>query len=265
MKKLSLIFILCIVFLMGCTKGSEPKDNLSIIKENKVIKIGVKDDSKPFGFVKNGTLQGFDIDIAKSIAEELFLSNDYEAHIKFIPLNPWERISALNTDKVDIVIATLSINEARKELIDFSIPYYTAGQALMVKNGSKITSVPQLNNKKTVAVVLGTTGEKTIRMLAPNATSIGSTNYKEAFEHLKSGLADAILADDSLLYGIAQDNRGYKVLSGRYTTEYYAIGLKKDPANEGLKKQIDLIIQEMQQSGKLNKIKRKWIPANNIN
>lgn len=101
---------------------------------------------------------------------------------------------------MDIVIATLSVNERRKDIIDFSRPYFVAGQAIMVPRYSRISSISQLNNKP-VAIVLGTTGEKTLRLLAPNANAVGTLTYKEAFELLKQNKVDAILADDSLYTG----------------------------------------------------------------
>lgn len=257
MKKLSFFLLICL-FLTGCGTNNRPKDFLDEIKLKDKITIGVKDNSKPFGFIQNGELTGFDIDIAKYITTNVFNDN-YQNHIEFIPLQPSERLTALNSNKVDIVIATLSINQRRKDIIDFSIPYFEAGQALMVPNGSRISSIEQLNNKK-VSVVLGTTGEKTIRMLAPNATSIGAISYQDAFKYLQQGVVDAVLGDDSLLYGIISEHRGYKILKPRYTKEYYAIGIRKGKENETLKKQLDTILNSMQETGKLNRIKEKWIP-----
>ena len=263
MKKLSVLLLIFIMFLMtGCTQ-KEQSDLLKSIKSKEKIVIGVKGDSKPFGYIQNGENKGFDIDIAKNVALRIFNSDD-TSHIEFVPLKAAERITALNSGKVDILIATLSVNEKRKAIVDFSKPYYVAGQALMVPYYSKLTSIEQLNNNKKVAVVLGTTGEKTVRMLAPNATSIGAMNYKGAFKLLKTGEVDAILADDSLLYGLLTDNKGYKILTPRYTQEYYAIGLRKGEENLALKKQLDIIIDDMQQTGKLNRIKEKWIPKNTL-
>lgn len=259
MKKLSIFLIFICLFLTGCIQEKRPSNLLDEIKSRDKIIVGIKDDSKPFGFIQNGQITGFDIDIAKNVAMRIF-SSDYEGHIEFVPLKPSERIIALNTGRVDIVIATLSINERRKDIIDFSTPYYMAGQALMVPKYSRISSIEQLNDKA-VAIVLGTTGEKTIRLLAPNATSIGAKSYKEAFEYLKEGKVEAILADDSLLYGLLTENRGYKILPSRYTEEFYAIGIRQGEENLTLKKQLNAIISSMQQNGKLNRIKEKWIPG----
>lgn len=257
MKKLSILFLLMALFLTGCIKEEKKPDTLSLIKERGKIIIGVKNDSKPFGFIKNGEYQGFDIDIAYEIAKSIFIENA-EKHIEFVPLKPTEKIYALNDGKVDIVVAALSINEKRKQIIDFSIPYHVTGQTLMLPANSKITTIEQLNGKN-IAVVLGTTGEKTGRMLVPNANLIGTTNYNEAFKLLSDGMVKAILADESLLYGLLSDNKGYKILNSRYTEEYYAIGLRHGEENKSLKNKINNVLQEMQESGKINRIKEKWL------
>lgn len=259
MKKLSILILLTCLLLTGCTQQKKPANLLETIKLRDKIIVGIKDDSKPFGFVKDGEITGFDADVAKYIAQRIFAS-DYKGHLEFVPLKSSQRISALNTGKVDIVVAALSINERRRDIIDFSIPYYIAGQALMVPEYSKIISIEQLNDKA-VAVVLGATSEKTIRMLAPNATSIGAVSYQDAFNYLKDGTVQAILGDDSLLYGLVTENKGYKILPQRYTEEYYAVGLRLGEENLALKKTVNSIIETMQQSGKLNRIKEKWIPG----
>lgn len=258
MKKLSFLFLLICFLVVGCVQEQRPSDLLDKIKLKDRINVGIKTDSRPFGFLRNGEITGFDADIAYEISKKIFMS-DFRGHVKFIPLKPSERISALNTGKVDIVIATLSVNERRKDIIDFSRPYFVAGQAIMVPRYSRISSISQLNNKP-VAIVLGTTGEKTLRLLAPNANAVGTLTYKEAFELLKQNKVDAILADDSLLYGLLLETRGYKILPARYTEEYYAVGIKKGEDTKNLRKMVNLTIKSLEQSGKLNKIKNKWIP-----
>ncbi len=264
MKKVStfLSIFFCLIILsglFGCTSANrEPKDTLARIKFKNKIVVGIKNDSKPFGYVENNELKGFDVDIAKSISKSL-LGDDKGELIDFVIVTPESRISDLNSGKVDIVIATMSISAKRNHIIDFTNPYFVAGQALMVKESSKINSIECLNTKK-AGIILGTTGEKTIRQLAPNATVIAKKNYNEAFNLLKEDRVDAILADDSILYGFIIDNKGYKILPARYTKEFYAIALRQGDENKELKDTLNKILSHMQQSGKLNRIKEKWIP-----
>lgn len=263
MKKVSILTLIILSFaifsgfLCGCTNSSkEPKDLLSRIKFRNKIVIGIKNDSKPFGYTENGKLKGFDIDIAKSITKRILGSEDFA---EFVIVTADSRIADLNSGKVDIIIATMSINSKRSHVVDFTYPYFIAGQALLVPMSSKVKSIESLNRGK-VGIILGTTGEKTIRSLAPNATIIGKKNYNEAFSILKENRVDAVLADDSILYGFIMDNKGYKILPARYTKEYYAIAIRKGEENEEFKEELNKIINYMQQSGKLNRIKEKWIP-----
>lgn len=261
MKKALLYFLLFsgILFFTGCDrKNVEPDDMLSRVRFRNNIVIGIKDDSKPFGFVQNGEITGFDADVAKEIVKKI-LGDNKKSCYTFVAVTPESRIADLNSKKVDIVIATMSINSKRASVVDFTIPYFVAGQAIMIPKDSKIYSIEDLNYKK-VVVILGTTGEKTIRQLAPYATVLGKKNYNDAFELLKNGTVQAILADDSILYGFLPDNKGYKILPQRYTREYYAVALRKGKENELLKKELNKILENMQQSGKLNRIKEKWIP-----
>lgn len=257
MKKVSILILaifLISLFCAGCTDKN--KDLLSRIKLRNKIIIGIKNDSKPFGYIENNELKGFDVDIAKNITKRI-LGDENLA--EFVPVTAESRISDLNSKKVDIIIATMSINPKRAHIIDFTNPYFVAGQAIMVKNSSKINSIESLNTRK-AGIILGTTGEKTIRLLAPNATVIGKKNYTDAFNLLKNNKVDAILADDSILYGFILDNRGYKILPARYTKEYYAIALRQGDENKELKEELNKILEYLHKSGKLNRIKDKWIP-----
>ncbi len=257
MKKVSILILSIFLMSLFCTAcTNNDKDLLSRIKLRNKIIIGIKNDSKPFGYIENNELKGFDVDVAKSIAKRILGNEDL---IEFVPVTAESRISDLNSKKVDIIIATMSINPKRTHIIDFTNPYFVAGQALMLKNSSRINSIESLNTRK-VGIILGTTGEKTIRLLAPNAMVIGKKNYNDAFNLLKEDKVDAILADDSILYGFILDNKGYKILPARYTKEYYAVALRQGKENKELKEELNKILEYLHKSGKLNRIKDKWIP-----
>ena len=260
MKNLILIFIsfLFSFFMLSACTYVEKKENAlthAILTNN--LKIGVKCDSKPFGFVdKNGDIEGFDVDIANDIASRITGRQD---SVELVCVTPWSRISDLNSKKVDMVIAAMSITDNRASVVRFSNPYYVAGQAIMVKDNSKIAALSDLN-KANVGFVLGTTGEKTIRALAPAANLRAAKTYPEVFKLLEDGEIDAILADDSMLYGILADNKGYKILPKRYTREYYAIAIRQNGESDELFEEVNSILNIMQQNGVINKIKAKWIP-----
>ena len=147
--------------IAACMRPNEEenKDLLSVVKKRGELVVGVKFDSKPFGFVENGKLQGYDIDIAHLLAKRIFGN---EKLVRFLEVNASNRISKLNSGEVDMLIATMTINPKRMEVVDFSVPYFYTGQAIMIRKGTDIKTVGDLNGRR-VIVVLGTTGEKNIR------------------------------------------------------------------------------------------------------
>lgn len=259
MKKLFLVMIALTIFLTGCDfgKSNQPNlDTLDKIKQRGKLIVGVKYDSKPFGFLdKNNQVQGFDIDVAKNLAGSIL--GDPNA-VEFKQVTASNRIFMLTSDAVDIVIATMTINPKRLEVVDFSQPYYVAGQAIMIPRNSSIKGVKDLNNKK-VIIVLGSTSEKNIRMLAPEAVIQGFRTYNDAFSALKAGRGEALTTDDSILYGFLESDPNYKILPERYTREPYGIAIKKGAETETLRILIDEALYEMQRNGTLKQIKNKWV------
>lgn len=260
MKNL-IVFLAAAIFsltLCGCDISFKKRENaLSHARLMNKITVGIKSDSKPFGFVdKNGVAQGFDVDVAKGIAK--YVLGDENA-VEFVYVTPQSRILDLNTGSIDMIIAIMSMNESRASVVRFSAPYYIAGQAILVKKDSKIAALNDLNGKN-VGFVLGTTGEKTIRHLAPGANLRAAKTYPAIFNLLKNGEIEAILADDSVLYGLVADNPGYKILPKRYTREYYSVALRLDEDSDELLDEVNAAINSMQQRGELGAIKDKWIP-----
>src|SRR5690606_32458227 len=132
------------------------------IKAAGQMTVGVKFDQPGFGLKDpaTGDVDGFDVAIAKEIGKALGLDED---DIKFKEAISANRIPYLQEDKVDIVVATMTINAERKEQIEFSRPYYLAGQSILVKKeNTSITKVEDLNGK-TVCSVQGSTSEKNVQ------------------------------------------------------------------------------------------------------
>lgn len=257
MNKLFITTILCLaLFLTGCNTNEQSKDTLSKIQERGKLIVGVKYDTKPFGYFNHKhELVGLDVDLAKTIAKNILGS---ENKAEFVQVTPSSRILALNSNQVDMVIATMTITPRREHIIDFSLPYYLAGQSILVPKTSKITSISDLNGKK-VIVVFGSTAEDNLRLIAPDAQVMGFRTYTSGYNALKQGLADAIMSDDTILMGFAQDDKSLKLLPKRYTKEPYAVGFKKGEESTRLVKKVDFIINNMRQDGELERLKDKWV------
>lgn len=256
MKKLILFLLLISLFLSGCSDKTKNRDVLSKVQgENKIV-VGVKYDSKPFGFIdKDNQLKGFDIDIAKGIAKRIL--GDENA-VEFKQVTPSNRILKLSSGEIDMIVATMTISQSRMELVEFTQPYYKIGQAVLVKKNSDIYSTKDLN-KRRVAIILGSVSEKQLRLLAPDAKIKGYKTYSEAYSALLKGEADAISSDDSILYGFLYDNKSLRILPERYTKENYAIAYRKDEKSKKFGEKVEEALLDMQKRGEIIQIKRKWI------
>lgn len=255
-KLLSIITLCFIFFLTGCTKKADSTDTLDKITQRGKIIIGVKYDTKPFGyFDEKKQLVGYDIDLARIITKSILGD---ENKVEFKQVTPSNRILALNSGQVDMVIATMTITPQREEVVDFSLPYYMTGQALLVPKDSKISSMSDLNGKK-VIIIFGSTAERNLRLIAPDATIAGFKTYINGYNALKSGKADAMTSDETILLGFALGDDSVKLLPRRYSKEPYAIAFKKDAASLRLRNKVDFIIEGLIRTGGIGQLKNKWI------
>lgn len=197
------------------------------------ITVGTKFDQPLFG-LKNpvsGAIEGFDVQIAKIVAQGIFGGSldDAAKHITFVEAVSKVRESVIQEGKVDMVVATYTINNARKQLVDFAGPYYVAHQDIMVKSGdNSIKNVNDLNGKK-VCSVQGSTSLATLQSKAPQADlSITFDQYSKCASALQDGRVQAVSTDNVILYGLVKDNgSAFKVVGAPFTNEPYGIGLRK--------------------------------------
>ena len=254
-KFLCFAVLLCVgVFLCGCS-SVKPKDTFKLIKKRGRIVVGVRSDTKPFGFRDiNGNLQGFDVDLARAIAKHIFADS---SAVELVPVTAADRISKLNTGRVDMLIATFSVTDQRRYIVEFSKPYYLAGQAILVRDNQNIASIKQLNGKK-IITVYGSTGEDSVKMNAPEAIIRGYKDYNHAYEAFKNGVADAMIADDTILYNLAIDDPSIRMLEKRFSKEPYAVAFRKEKASEQLIDSVNFTIELLEHSGQLRDMQRKW-------
>ncbi len=258
MKKLLSILIIFTAVLFTCSCGVEkqPKSIMEQIRKRDKIIVGVKYDAKPFGFMNSqGVLDGFDIEIAHHIAKSILGD---PSKVEFVQVTPSNRIITLTSGKVDMIIATMSITPQRNNVVSFSNPYYVAGQALMTPQNSRVMGLTDLKDKK-VIVVLGSTGERSIKYFAPNAIIQGFKTNTEAYQALKRGQGEAMTTDDTILAGIVMDDPSMRILAKRYTQEPYAVAFRQDEESIPLKRSVNHVIEHMRNSGELTRLKNKWV------
>ncbi|HEV3013064.1 MAG TPA: glutamate ABC transporter substrate-binding protein [Actinomycetota bacterium] len=197
------------------------------LKEAGTVTVGTKFDQPLFG-LKNleGNPEGFDVEIAKLIAGEMGIAAD---KVKFIEAVSANREPFIQQDKVDFVVATYTINDKRKEVVDFAGPYYEAGQDIMVAKGNPegIGGPDDLAGKK-VCSVTGSTPAENIRTNYPDADLTEFDVYSKCAEALKNGQVQAVTTDNVILLGlISQDEESFELVGEPFTKEPYGIGVKK--------------------------------------
>ena len=230
-------------------------DLYETIMNRGVIRVGINLDSRPFGFRdEKGEIKGFDADLERISAHYILKSSNA---VEFIPVTHAHRILKASTGEVDIVIATLTINPQRLEIIDFSIPYDSAGQAILVTANSKISSMGDLGGEN-VGVIFGTTAEKNMKNLVPSANLLGFKTYENAYKALKKGAILAITSDDTILKRYTLEDDTVKILPKRYSKEPYGMGFKKGKSSQRLKKELDFAINDMKQKNIITRLRKKW-------
>jgi glutamate transport system substrate-binding protein len=196
------------------------------IKEAGKITVGTKFDQPLFGLKnpRNDDVEGFDVEIAKLIVERI--GDDIE--IEFVETPSAIRETAIQDGTVDMVVATYTINDTRKEKIDFAGPYYVAGQDIMVAaDDDSISGIDDLNGKR-VCSVQGSTSVENVREMAPDADITEYDVYSKCADDLRNGRVDAVSTDNVILVGLIDEaGDAFKLVGNPFTEEPYGIGVKK--------------------------------------
>ncbi|WP_097037259.1 transporter substrate-binding domain-containing protein [Lactiplantibacillus plantarum] len=251
-----LAMLVVVLTACGSRQSLAKQDVLTNDKASKTITWGVKADTKLFGLmdVKDNQIKGFDADIATALTKRVLGKN---ATAKFVQVTSQTRIPLLKNGNIDAIIATMTITPEREKQVDFTNSYFDAGQSLLVKKGSAIKSVKDLNKSGTK--VLGVTGANSvenIKKAAPKAKVLELSDYAQAMTALKSGQGVALTTDNGILYGMASQNPGYEVVGGTFTKEPYGIAVNK--GQEPLKKALNKALKEIEADGTYNRILKNW-------
>ena len=197
------------------------------LAEAGTITIGTKFDQPGFGLANpQGVPEGFDVEVAKIVAGGLGIAPEDIQWKETVSAN---RESFIQNGDVDIVVATYTINDARKQLIDFAGPYYVAGQDIMVATGNPLgIEGPDDLAGKRVCSVEGSTPAQNIRDNYPEAQLTLFDVYSKCADALRNGQVDAVTTDNVILTGLVQGGQGaFELVGNPFTQEPYGIGLKK--------------------------------------
>lgn len=227
---------------------------LSEIRDRGYLIVGVKDNLRPLGFKDNqNQLQGLEIDLARQLAIDLL---EDETAIEFLPLLNQDRLEALLSGQVDLVIARMAITDARARVVDFSRPYYIDGTAFISRN-PQIQSLRDLQ-QQSVAVLNHSDTIPTVRSLLPSIGLQGVESYEEAKSLLETGEVAAFAADVTVLAGWVQENPDYHLVPTLISAEALAIAMPKGNQYNKLRQQVDEAIERLRSNGWLRQRIRQW-------
>lgn len=260
MKKLLLVVLM--VFAIGLT-GCSKKNLLDEIKKTNKIIVATNAEFPPFEYYEDNEIVGFDMDLARLIAEELGIEIEI-LHMDFDAV-----IGAVASGRADIAIAGLTVSPEREKSVDFSKSYFNASQVVIVKEDNiTITGenldelIASLEGKK-IGFQKGTVGEFYVRGSESwdfpgikNATPTAYDNGVLAVNELLNGRIDAIVIDEMPARAFLAKNEGIKIINMPLTVEEYAIAIPK--GQKDLKDFIDQVLDIIKEDGRFDILTTKY-------
>ncbi len=238
------------IILILIVQYSFSKD-LKEILDDGYIRVGVKYDYKPFGFINNeGRLDGFDIDLIKTMMNKL------ELRVMFVEVNSINKEKMLLSDKVDILFAGMVEDKNSNKNIIFTKPYYLDEQIVLLNNNNSIKSLKEMNNMH-VGSLKGTNYLANFLKIQPHVSTVTFSQYPQLIKALSYNNIDAVTAGSTWAKEQVEshDNK-FRILSDDICTIKYSIALKK--SNEDLKEKLNLLFAEITKNNAYEKIYKKW-------
>ncbi len=238
MKKIFLMF--AIIFMFAACGGNKEA-------AQKVYVVGTNAEYPPFEYVENGEIAGFDAEIIKEAAKRMGIE------YKWLNTNFDGLIPALQTKKVDIVIAGMSVTPEREKAVNFSVPYLTSNVAIVTNSKNPIKDMNDLSGKS-YGVELGTTKEASARKI-DGAEVVPFSSTTGALVALKSGKIDGMVLDESVSSKYIEKNPEL-VLVGVMEGEPKAAAFNKD--DKELMENFSKVLEEMITDGTVAELREKY-------
>ena len=215
-----------------------------------VLTMGTNAAFPPYEYYEGDTVVGIDAEIAQAIAEKLGLS------LEIVDMDFNSIITAVQSGKVDVGIAGMTVEPDRLENVDFTDSYATGVQVVIVTEDSDIASVDDLEGKL-IGTQEGTTGWSYCSEDYGDDMVIPYTNGATAVQALLDGKVDCVVIDQQPALSFVEANEGLKILETEYAVEDYAIAVSKD--NTALRDAINTALNELIEDGTVQGILDKYI------
>ncbi len=225
----------------------------SVLVSAKTYVMGTSAGFPPFEYTEGGKVVGFDIDLMKAIGEV----KGFEVEVKDLSFDAL--IAALKTGNIDVIAAGMTITAEREEVVDFSIPYYSANQSLVVKEGSE-KNLTVLFGNNNIGVQTGTTGDLWVtENLKDQNILTGDVKHYDTFVLAITDLVNGNIAGvvvDSPVAKRYSELRPVGIVAEIITGEEYGIAVREGDAE--LLKMINDGIEELRESGKMDELIDKY-------
>ncbi len=236
--------------------GSASAGGLEDARSRGKLLVGVMTDFPPFGTLDpSGKPAGFDVDIARYLADSLF---DEEGRLETVPVTPGSRIPFLYSDWIDMIVAAMTVTGERRQVLEFSDPYFVSASLLLVPAGSPVRGIADLAERK-VAVVEGSIQEKDVALLAPAAKRVVFRTVPEAVGAIRAGKADALCQDDMLVLALAKETPGLKAVGTAILSRPYAIAVRKGDTTTLA--WVNKKLSAMKNDGTYDRLRKKYFGA----
>lgn len=235
--------------MIASPASAELKDILEAGK----IKIATPENFPPFGALgSEGEYEGYDIDVAKMIAEDLGVE------LELVPVTSKQRIPFLETDKADLVIATLGANPERAKSIWFSHAYAPFFSGAFAKPDVAVSTIDDFSGKK-IAVTSGTLEDLAITADAPeDAEIIRFGDNAATIAAYVSGQADVIVTGNMVALGISNDNPDFN-LENKFIIANSPSFIGVKTGNIDLLQWVNVFVLHKKLNGKLDELSKKWL------
>ena len=261
MRKLMGLFTVLALLAAGVgPAAAQQKSTLDKIGETGTLTIGTRTGSPPFGYVnaKNEWV-GFSIDLVDELikpALEKKLGKTIKVEKK--ESTPPTRIPLLSSGAVDLIAETMTDTRTRRDSVDFSLTYFVTGAQFLVKKGSPIKGIKNIDGKR-IAAQQGSTNARIIRETAPKAVLREFPDQPAAFQALAQGQVDAYTNDGIQLAGLkakAPNPAQWDIVGDFYSYEPYGMAMRKGDAD--FRNIVNAGLMEGIESGKFFEIYDKW-------
>jgi len=261
MRKLMGLFTALALLAAGVgPAAAQQKSTLDKIGETGTLTIGTRTGSPPFGYVnaKNEWV-GFSIDLVDELikpALEKKLGKTIKVEKK--ESTPPTRIPLLSSGAVDLIAETMTDTRTRRDSVDFSLTYFVTGAQFLVKKGSPIKGIKNIDGKR-IAAQQGSTNARIIREKAPKAVLREFPDQPAAFQALAQGQVDAYTNDGIQLAGLkakAPNPAQWDIVGEFYSYEPYGMAMRKGDAD--FRNIVNAGLMEGIESGKFFEIYDKW-------